>query len=172
MARPSLPKLLLLAGAAGVLGGCLSLNFGRKVTDEELVLRGEIKSYYNQVGMAFAGGNADALAGLFDAAIARPMTKDQIRAWAADFFAKHGPASFKLDKIEFEQVGHVSAVVVITYRVETRDGQGSFGGTERDELAHRDNRRWYVTAWEKLPDETAADKKGYSPKFKLAPILK
>ena len=168
MTKPS-PKLLILA-AALALGGCISLNFGRPVTDEELVLRGEIKSYYNEVGMAFAGANADALAGLFDAGIARPMTQEQIRSWANDFFAKHGPASFKLDKIEFEQVGHVSAVVTIAYRVETKDGQGSFGGTERDELAHRDNRRWYVTAWEKVPAETAG--KGYSPKFKLAPILK
>lgn len=170
MARSSLPKLLLPLAAAGFLGGCVSLNFGRNVTDEELVLRQEIKSYYNEVGMAFAGGNAEALAGLYDAAIAKPMTKDQIRAWAADFFAKHGPAAFKLDKLEFEQVGHVSAVVTIVYRVETKDGAGSFGGTERDELAHRDNRRWYVTAWEKLPDETAG--KDHSPKFKLAPILK
>jgi hypothetical protein len=154
MARPSLPKLLLPACAAA-LGGCVSLNFGRNVTDEELVLRGEIKAYYNEVAMAFAGGNADALAGLYDEAIARPMTKEQIRAWGADFFAKHGPASFKVDRIEFERVGHVSAVVTIAYRVETKDGQGSFGGSERDELAHRDNRRWYVTAWEKLPDESA-----------------
>jgi len=170
MTKPSLPKLPLLAAAAFLLGGCISLNFGRKVTDEELELRGEIKSYYNEVAMAFAGGNADALTGLYDAGIGRPMTKDQIHAWATDFFGKHGPASFKIDGIDFEQVGHVSAVVVIKYRVETRDGQGSFGGRERDELAHRDNRRWYVTAWEKLPDETAAQ--DHSPKFKLAPILK
>ena len=158
MTRPSLPRLLLLACAAGVLGGCVSLNFGRSVSEEELELRGEIKSYYSQVAMAFAGGNADALAGLFDAGIARPMTQEQIRSWAAGFFAKHGPASFKIDKIDFERVGHVSAVVTIAYRVETRDGQGSFGGTERDELAHRDNRRWYVTAWDKLPPEATAGK--------------
>ena len=159
MTRPSLAKLpLLLAAAAAALGGCVSLNFGRNVTDEELVLRGEIKSYYNEVAIAFAGGNADALAGLYDEAIARPMTKEQIRAWGADFFAKHGPASFKLDKIEFERVGHVSAAVTISYRVDTKDGTGSFAGVERDELAHRDNRRWYVTAWEKLPAQTASGK--------------
>jgi hypothetical protein len=158
MTRPCLRKLLLIAAAAGALGGCISLNFGRPVSDDELVLRGEIKSYYNEVGMAFAGGNAEALAGLFDAAIARPMTQDQIRSWAADFFAKHGPASFRLEKIEFERVGHPSAVVTITYRVETKDGQGSFGGTERDELAHRANRRWYTTAYEKIP-EPASKKK-------------
>lgn len=158
MTKTSRARALFLAGAAGLLGGCVSLNFGRPVTEEELELRGEIKSYYNEVGMAFAGGNADALAGLFDAGIARPMTQEQIRAWAADFFAKHGPASFKVDTIDFEQVGHVSAVVTITYRVETKDGQGSFGGTERDELSHRANRRWYVTAWDKLPPKTAAGK--------------
>jgi hypothetical protein len=146
-------RALLLAGLAGLLGGCVRLNFGRPISEDELVLRGEIKSYYNEVAMAFAGGNAEALAGLYDAGIARPMTRDQIRAWGTDFFAKHGPASFTIEKIDFERVGHVSAVVTITYRVETRDGQGSFGATERDELAHRDNRRWYVTAWEKVPDE-------------------
>lgn len=153
MMKTTRARALLLAGAAGLLGGCISLNFGRSVSQAELELRGEIKSYYNEVAMAFASGNAEALAGLFDSGIARPMSQDQIRAWGKDFFTKHGPASFKIEKIDFEQLGHVSAVVTITYRVETKDGQGSFSATERDELAHRDNRRWYVTAWEKLPSE-------------------
>jgi hypothetical protein len=151
-------RVLLLAGAVGLLGGCISLNFGRPVSEEELILRDGIKAYYNEVGAAFAGANSDALANLYDAGIARPMTQDKIRDWGKDFFAKHGPASFKILKLEFEQVGHVSAVVTITYRVETKDGEGSFGGTERDELAHRAERRWYVTAWEKLPDEPAKKK--------------
>ena len=144
-----------LLAAALAFSSCVSLNFGRPVSEEEIILRDEIRSYYDSVGAAFAAGNADALANLYDAGIARPMTQEKIRAWGQDFFAKHGPASFKLLKIDFERVGHVSAVVTIVYRVETRDGQGSFGGTERDELVQRTGRRWYVTAWDKLPDEKA-----------------
>jgi hypothetical protein len=149
----SLKKILPLAAVAALLGGCISLNFGRPVTEEEIILRDELRSYYDTVASAFAAGNADMLAGLYDAGIARPMTQDKIRAWGDDFFGKHGPASFKVVKIDFESVGHVTAVVTITYRVETRDGEGSFGGTERDELVQRAGRHWYVTAWDKLPDE-------------------
>ncbi len=137
--------------AAAALGGCISLNFGRPVSEEEVILREQIRSYYDEVGAAFAAGNADMLANLYDAGIARPMTQDQIRLWGKDFFAKHGPASFKIVKIDFEQVGHVTAVVTIAYRVETRDGDGSFGGSERDDLVQRTGRRWYVTGWDKLP---------------------
>ena len=144
-----------LLAAVLALPGCVTLNFGRPVSEEEIILRDEIRSYYDSVGAAFAAGNADALANLYDAGIARPMTQEKILAWGRDFFAKHGPASFKLLKIDFERVGHVSAVVTISYRVETRDGQGSFGGRERDELVQRSGRRWYVTAWDKLPDEKA-----------------
>jgi hypothetical protein len=136
-----------------MFGGCISLSFGRPVSEEELILREQIRSYYDEVGAAFAAGNSDLLADLYDAGIARPMTQDKIRAWGKDFFDKHGPASFKMLKIEYEQVGHVTSVVTITYRVETRDGQGSFGGTERDQLIQRTGRHWYVTAWDKLPDE-------------------
>ena len=153
MARSRLEKLLPLAAAAALFGGCISLNFGRSVSDEELILREQIRSYYDEVGAAFAAGNADMLAGLYDAGIARPMTQDKILAWAKDFFAKHGPASFKIVRIDYEKVGHVTAVATISYRVETRDGQGSFGGVERDELVQRKGRHWYMTAWDKLPDE-------------------
>jgi hypothetical protein len=146
-------RLAFLAAAVAALGGCVSLNFGRNVSEEELILRDAIRSYYDEVGAAFAAGNADMLANLYDAGIARPMTQDKIRAWGQDFFKKHGPAGFKLLKIDYEQVGHVTAVVTIVYRVETRDGQGSFGGTERDELVQRTGRQWYVTAWDKLPDQ-------------------
>jgi hypothetical protein len=148
---PRARALVVLAAAAALLGGCISLNFGRPVTEEELILRDQIRSYYDIVATAFAGGNSDMLADLYDSGIARPMTQDQIRAWGKDFFAKHGPAGFKLLKIDFEQVGHVTSVVTITYRVETRDGVGSFGGTERDYLIQRAKRHWYVTAWDKLP---------------------
>lgn len=151
-------RILPLAAVAAVLGGCISLNFGRPVSEEEIILRDQIRSYYDTVAASFAAANPDMLAGLYDAGIARPMTQDRIRAWGQDFFAKHGPSSFKILKIDFERVGHVSAVVTITYRVETRDGEGSFGGTERDELVQRAGRRWYVTAWDKLPDETPKKK--------------
>lgn len=137
--------------AAAVAGCGLGLNFGRKVSHEELILRGEIRSYYDEAAAAFAAGNAELLASLYDPAIARPMTREQIVAWGLDFFHKHGPARFRVEKVDFERVGHVSAVVVLTYRVETRDGDGSFGGTERDELVKR-GRRWSMTAWEKLPE--------------------
>ena len=151
-----LVRILVLAALAGSLGGCISLSFGRPVSEEELILRDGIRSYYDEVGAAFAAGNPDLLAELYDAGIARPMTQDKIRSWGQDFFGKHGPASFKLVKIDYEQVGHVTAVVTIVYRVETRDGQGSFGGTERDELVQRTGRHWFVTGWDKLPDEKPA----------------
>ena len=38
--------------------------------------------------------------------------------------------------------------MLLTYRVETKDGKGNFGGTERDYLIKR-GRQWNVTAWEK-----------------------
>lgn len=136
--------------AALVLGGCssVSLNFGRKVSDEELILRGELRGYYEEAAAAFAAGSPGLLTALYDPGIARPMTKDQIRAWGETFFKKHGPARFKVEKLDFERVGHVSAVVVLTYRVETKDGDGSFGGSERDEFVKR-GRKWFMTAWEK-----------------------
>ncbi len=146
-------NILSLAAAAALIGGCVSLDFGRPVTPEEFILRAQIRSYYDQIGAAFASGNADMLAGLYDAGIARPMTQDKIRAWGKDFFDKHGPATFKVVKVDYERVGHVSAVVTIAYRVETRDGQGSFDGAERDELVQRAGRRWYVTAWDKVVPE-------------------
>jgi len=79
------------------------------------------------------------------------MTRDQILAWGNGFFKAHGPAQFKVEKIDLERVGHVSAVVTLAFRVDTRDGRGSFRGVERDELVKR-GRRWYIAAWEKLPE--------------------
>ena len=143
-------RFLALSATALLLGACsvFSIGFGRKVTEEELILRTEIKEYYDEAGAAFAAGNAERLADLYDAGIARPMTKDQIRAWGEDFFKKHGPARFKVEKIDFEGVGHVSAVVELTYRVETNDGNGSFRGVERDELV-KHGRHWFISAWTK-----------------------
>ncbi len=148
-------RAFLLAAAAALTASCAYVSFGRTVSDEEMLLRDSVRGYYDEVAVAFAAGNADALALLFDAAIAKPMTRDQITAWAKDFFAEHGPGRFRVDKIEFERLGHESAVVLLTYRVETLDGKGNFGGVERDYLAKR-GKRWLVTSWEKVSDSKAA----------------
>lgn len=136
---------LLLASA---LASCGWVGFGRKVGDEELRLRSEVRAYYDDVARAFASANADALTRQFAPEIAKPMTREQIQAWGERFFKEHGPAKFKVLAVDYERLGHVSAVVLLTYRVETSDGKGGFEGTERDELARR-GRTWVVTAWEK-----------------------
>ena len=144
-------RLATLALAALALSACgVTLDFSRKVTNEELILRDELRAYYGEVAETFAGGNSQALTELFEPGIAKPMTREQIKAWADGFFGEHGPARFKVEKLNFEKVGHVSAEVVLTYRVETRDGKGSCGGVERDFLVKR-GRRWSVASWEKLP---------------------
>ncbi len=137
---------LIAAGAA-----CVRLDFGRKVGDDELRLRRELEGYYVDAAAAFAAGSPEALTALFDPAITKPMTREKIRSWAAGFFAEHGQAHFKVEKLDIERLGFVSAVAVLTYRVETKDGKGSFGGVERDEFA-RKNGRWIMTGWEKVPD--------------------
>ena len=144
-------KLLALTVSALLLGGCstFSIDFSRKISEEENILRADVRAYYDEASAAFAAGNAELLADLYEPGIARPMTKDQIRNWGTDFFKKHGPARFKVEKIDFERVGHVSAVVVLTYRVDTKDGDGSFQGTERDELV-KHGRRWSISAWTKV----------------------
>lgn len=145
----------LIIAAAALLGACGYVSFGRKVSDDELRLRADVRAYYDEAAQAFAAGNHEALTLLFDAAIAKPMTRDRISAWGKDFFAKHGAASFKVEKLEYERLGYENAVVLLTYRVETRDGTGNFGGTERDYLSKR-GRRWVVTAWEKVSEPTPA----------------
>ena len=151
-----MPKLL--AALLVVLSaGCFRVDFSRKVTDEEYVLRTEIRSYFDQVSAAYASANAEALAGLFEPGIGRPMTREQILAWAKDFFHQHGPARFKIERLEIESVGHVEAVVLMTYRVETPGGRGAFGGTERDFLVKRGG-RWSTAAWDRLPDRRPAQK--------------
>lgn len=132
-----------------VLGACVRLDLGRKVSDDELRLRRELEGYYLEAAAAFAAGSPDALAALYDQSITRPMTLAAIRAWGEGFFAEHGPARFKVEKLEFERLGYESAVVALTYRVETRDGKGSFGGVERDEFVRRRG-RWLMTGWEKI----------------------
>ena len=138
---------MLPIAAAVLLTSCGYVSFGRKVTDDELRLRADVRSYYDEVVTAFAAGNPDSLALLFDAEIAKPMTREKITAWGKDFFAKHGSAKFKVDRVKYERLGHVNAVVLLTYHVETADGTGNFADTERDYLARR-GRSWVITSWE------------------------
>lgn len=133
------------------LGACVRLDLGRRVSDDEQRLRRELEGYYVDVAAAFAAGSPEALTALFDPAITRPMTAAKIREWADGFFAEHGPARFKIVSLDVERLGYGSAVATLTYRVETRDGKGSFAGVERDEFARKKG-RWVMTAWEKLPD--------------------
>lgn len=142
----ALPLVLLLAC------GCSSfeVGFGRTVSDDELRLRGDVRAYYDEVARAFALGDADGLTRLFDPAIAKPMTREQIQAWGAKFFGEHGGASFKVERLEYERLGFENAVVLLTYSVKTKSGVGGFGGTERDYLVKR-GKRWIMTSWEKVP---------------------
>lgn len=141
--------------AALLLSGCSYVSFGRKVSDDELRLRDDVRAYYDEVVQAFAAGNPDALAQLFDGAITKPMTREQILAWGRKFFGEHGPARFKVERVEYERLGYGDAVVLLTYRVETKDGRGNFGGVERDVLVRR-GRRWVMTEWEKAEPPKAA----------------
>lgn len=142
-------RILPIAAAAVLLSSCGYVSFGRKVSDDELRLRADVRSYYDEVVTAFAAANPDALTLLFDVAIAKPMTRDQIAAWGKDFFGKHGSASFKIERVEYERLGYENAVVLLTYHVETKDGAGNFGGVERDYLVKR-GRHWVMTSWEKV----------------------
>ncbi|MDX6768645.1 MAG: hypothetical protein SF051_03875 [Elusimicrobiota bacterium] len=142
--RRALLLVLLAAGA------CVRLDFGRRVSDDELRLRRELEGYYLDAAAAFAAASPEALAALYDPAITRPMTREKIREWGVEFFGKHGPARFKVEKLEFDRLGYQDAVVTLTYRVETRDGEGSFGGVEQDEFVKKGG-RWLMTGWEKVP---------------------
>ena len=71
------------------------------------------------------------------------------------FFSENGPAVFKIERVEYERLGYENAVVLLTYRVETKNGKGNFGGTERDVLVKR-GRRWIMTSWEKAEAPKAA----------------
>lgn len=143
---------LALAGLGAFLIGCGYISFGRRVTDDEMLLQQEILDFYNGVQRAFAAGNPDALAGLFSPSITHPMTHKEIHAWAEKFFGENKNASFRIEKLAFEQLGHVQAVVTLSYQVETQGGKGDFGGTERDTLVkHR--RHWYISSWEKAAEK-------------------
>ena len=138
-----------------LLSACAYVSFGRKVSDDEVRLRSGVRAYYDEVVLAFASANHESLTMLFDTAITKPMTREKISAWGKDFFAKNGSAKFKVEHLEYERLGYENAVVLLTYRVETKSGKGNFGGTERDYLTKR-GRRWVVTAWEIVGTPKAA----------------
>ena len=135
--------------AAALLAGCGYVSFRKPPTDQEIRTRAELREYYEGVQRAFAAGNSQALASMFDASITKPMSKPQIEKWAEDFFKEHGRAAFRVVKLELDELGPGRAVATLTYKVETPSGKGSFGGTVRDELVKRHG-RWYMTAWEKI----------------------
>lgn len=129
--------------------GCGYVSFARKQTTDEVVLRQELVAYYADVQSAFAAGNAQRLASLYDPAIAKPLTRAEVEAWATKFFAEHGRASFHVKKMEIEQMGFQDAVVILDYAVETPSGKGGFTGLERDSLS-KHGAHWSVKGWEKL----------------------
>ena len=137
------------AAATALLAGCGWISFRKPPTDDELRVERELRAYYTQVKSAFAVGNSQALAALFDTSITRPMTKPDIESWGEKFFGEHGRARFILRSFSLDEMGAGRAVTTIRYRVETPDGKGSFDGMERDELIKKGG-RWYTVSWEKI----------------------
>jgi hypothetical protein len=141
--RP-LGAALLLA-----LQGCGFISFAKPATDQEIRLRGELRGYYTEVQRAFAAGNSQALASLFDPSIVRPMNHAEIEAWGEKFFADHGPAKLKIVAVDIRDMGAEHAVVELQYAVEPVRNGGGFSAREMDTLVKR-NGRWYVREWETL----------------------
>jgi hypothetical protein len=142
-------KRLALGLAAALLLACGYVSFNRGVGKDEMILQQEIQAYYNETAAAFAAGNPQALADLFDPAIIKPMNHDQILAWAQKFFAEHSNGHFRVESLVFDKLGYLAAEVTLTYKVETADGKGDFGGVERDTLVKRRD-HWYVSGWERI----------------------
>ena len=49
-----------------------------------------------------------------------------------------------------DELGTARAVVRVAYKVDTPNGAGGFGGSERDVLVKRGG-RWYISSWQTLP---------------------
>jgi len=148
-ARALAPLCLTLLFTAA----CGGISFGRKVTDDEVIIQQEIHSFYNQVQEAFATANPDALASLFAPSITHPMNHKEIEDWANKFFVQNKNGHFKIEKLEFEGLSYIKASVVLNYKIETPDGKGDFGGAERDTLT-KDHGHWYIAGWDKVdPNE-------------------
>lgn len=132
------------------LCGCARLSFRKLAGPEEHARVSEIERLYREEApAAFAAGDAERLAALFDPAITRPMTHAKIADWGREFFGKHRDVRFHADDVVVERLGAGTARVLLRYRVTTRGGDGDFGGTEADELVRRGG-RWLIASWEKL----------------------
>lgn len=115
------------------------------------VLRHQIKFYYDTiVSQAFASAEVDAFATIFDLNITKPMSYEEIKLWAKDFFQKHGSVKFSLTNIEFENVEADRAIVIVAFKVESQDGTLLFSNTEREELIQDTSKGWLITSWEKI----------------------
>lgn len=139
-----------IAACALLLSGCGWVSFRKTPSDDELRLEREVRAFYSEIQSAFAAGNPQALASLYDASISKPMTKPEIEAWIEKFFAEHGRGSMSYSSFSIDELGHARAVVTLAYKVETPDGAGNFGGSERDSLIKRGG-RWYMAGWQTLP---------------------
>lgn len=133
-----------LAAIALLAASCAYVSFGRRVGTDEFVLRQEIKAFYVDVQKALAAGNPDALASLFSTPL-----QQEIRAWGEKFFAEHGNARLRIDKLGFDELGYLRAVVSLAYAVDTPGGKGDFRGAERQVLVKKRG-RWYMESREKL----------------------
>lgn len=150
----SLPVLAVLLALGA---GCSYVSFSRPATQDEAITRAEIKAFYDKLSQSFAIGNPDALSSLFSPSITHPMTMGQIRDWSQKFFTEHGKAHFKIVKLSVDSLSYINATVTLTYQVDTPDGKGGFGATERDQLV-RSHGEWYVASWDKVdPNEKAFD---------------
>ena len=141
----------LLGAALLATAGCGYVSFRKPMTDDELRLEREIRGYYAEIRAAFAAGNPQSLATLFDPNITSPMSRPEVERWAEKFFAEHGRAHFKIEGFSLDELAFERAVVTLRYRVDTPDGRGGFGGAERDTLVKKSG-RWYTAAWERLKD--------------------
>ncbi len=139
----------VLLAVSAVLAGCVEVGFRRPPTLRESLRKAEIREYYESVQLAFAQGDAAALAELFDPGITEPMTHAGILEWGRKFFAENGPSRFRIVKLSIEDMGTERAVVLLEYAVETEGGRGDFGGTELDTLV-KSGGRWRTAAWKEV----------------------
>ncbi len=146
----AISRFLALVFLAALAAACVKVSFRRPPAPEELARERGLRDYYLEVAKAFATADPDGLAALYAPNISKPMTLAQIRAWAAKFFAEHGPARFHVEKLTLDAVGYRRATATLTYQVRTTSGKGDFGGTEIDEF-EKVGERWKMLSWEKVP---------------------
>jgi predicted lipid-binding transport protein (Tim44 family) len=139
----------LLAAVLLLTAGCGLVKIGPAKPLRQSVAEQELRGYYAQVQQAFARADETALTELFDPAITKPMTRAQIRAWAKEFFTKHGRSRFVIEDLELVDLGPGRAVARLRFRVVTSGGKGDFAGAEMDVLEKRAG-LWRVTGWEKV----------------------